>query len=418
MKTIGIIAEYNPFHNGHLYQINKAKELSGADYAVVIMSGNFVQRGTPALLDKYARCEAALKCIADLVIELPVCFACASAEFFAKGAVSILHSLHVDALCFGSECGDIVPLKTIADILTKEPPAFRDALSHALESGLSFPMARKQALETYISESSIFSVESTHTLSATLESPNNILGIEYLKALNTFHSSMETYTVKREGSGYSDNALPDNAFGSATAIRKALSENADTDALSQYMPSESLSVLNRELSSNSIVFEDALSGLLLYKLYSLHQNGYTDYLDITPALSDKISGQLEKYISFPQFCDILKSKDITHTRISRSLLHILLDIKKEDMALYAENGYAQYIRILGFREASAPLLGILKSSTLPVISKLADAEKQLGTHAQKQLSQDIFASHIYDGILAQKTGRPIQNEYRRKIVIL
>ena len=237
-----------------------------------------------------------------------------------------------------------------------------------------------------------------------------------MKALNALHSSMETYTLKREGNDYSDSSLPDNTFASATAIRKALREN--NGVLSPYMPADSLLVLEQELSFNKIMYEDDMSGLLLYKLHSLQACGYTEYLDISTSLSDKISGQLEKYISFPQFCNILKSKDITHTRISRSLLHILLNIKKDDMELYAENGFAQYIRILGFREDSSPLLGILKNSTLPVISKLADAEKQLNAHANKQLSQDIFAAHVYDGIIAQKTGRPIQNEYRRQIVIV
>ncbi len=418
MKTVGIIAEYNPFHNGHLYQIEKAKELSGADYAIVVMSGNFVQRGTPALLDKYARCEAALLCGADLVIELPVCFACGSAEFFAKGAISILQNLNVNALCFGSECGDIDILEKIAAILTEEPQSFRDALSRALESGFSFPVARTKALEHYLTATESSDTQQAQSFSAILQSPNNILGIEYLKALYTLSSSMKTYTVKRQGSHYSDTTLPTRGYSSATAIRKHVLDTACTNGLSDHMPFAALSVLEREFALNHVVFEDDLSGLLLYRLYSLQANGYTEYMDISPALSDKINRQSEHYVSFTQFCELLKSKDLTHTRISRSLLHILLDIKKDDIHLYAENGYAQYVRLLGFREASSPLLRILKTGALPIISKLADAEKQLNTIANKQLAQDIFATHVYDGIVAQKTGRPILNEYRRQIVII
>lgn len=418
MKTVGIIAEYNPFHNGHLYQIEKAKELSQADYVIVIMSGNFVQRGTPALLDKYARCESALFCGADLVIELPVCFACGSAEYFAKGAVSLLHELHADAICFGSECGDIKLLNIIADILTTEPPAFKDALTGALAKGVSFPVARSQALEHYLSSDNRLSSQQIQVLSTVLQSPNNILGIEYLKALRFFNTSMETYTIKRQGSHYSAPLLPSHGFSSATAIRNLVYDTASTNGLAGYMPEVSLSILERELSLNHMVSEDSLSGLLLYKLYSLQEEGYTEYMDISQAISDKIAGHLEKYISFRSYCELLKSKDITYTRLSRCLLHILLDIKKDDLALYAENGYAQYIRILGFKEKSAPLLGVLKNSRIPVISKLADTEKTLAPVAKKQLYQDIFAAHVYEGLIAQKTGSPIRNEYRRKIVIL
>ncbi|MBO5165443.1 MAG: nucleotidyltransferase [Lachnospiraceae bacterium] len=436
MKTVGIIAEYNPFHNGHFYQLQKAKELSGADFAVVVMSGNFVQRGTPALIDKYARTKMALCNGADLVLELPVCYATASAEYFAKGAVSLLSALGVDALCFGSECGDVSVLQTIAQILSDEPDAFKAALEKNLQLGVSFPVARSRALREYIafstdllckkdlackenlSHKEELSLTEPEVLTKILESPNNILGIEYIKTLISLHSSMEVYTVRRTGSDYSDTTLPDHTFSSAMAIRQSIFEGSSLDTLSSYMPKDSLHILKEALSDGFPVCENDFSGMLFYKLLSLQNKDYTSYLDVSPSLSDKISGLLEQYTSWSQFCSLLKSKDLTHTRISRSLLHILLDIKKNDLQEYRLSGYSGYARILGFKKSSQALFGTLKTASIPLLSKLADADKLLSDTAKKQLAQDIFAAHLYDGTVAQKTGRTLQNEYRRQIVIL
>ena len=424
MKTVGVIAEYNPFHNGHLYQLQKAKELTGADYAVIVMSGNFVQRGTPALIDKYARTQMALLNGADLVLELPVCYATASAEYFAKGAVSILAALGIDTLCFGSECGDVNILRATAEILSKEPQPFKAALEKGLQSGLSFPAARSHALSEYLTAHKDLScaenLSGIHPADCIkiLESPNNILGIEYIKALITLHSPMEVFTVCRTGSGYTDRALPEHAFGSAMAIRQSIFDGASLDSLSSYMPADSLPILKEELSCGFPVYETDFSSMLLYKLLSLKKEDYAAYLDVSSALSDKIHGLLEEYVSWPQFCSLLKSKDLTHTRIARSLLHILLDIRKDILAEYNAAGFSQYARILGFKKNSQPLFGALKAGSLPFISKLADAERLLSDTGKKQLSQDIFAAHLYDSVAAQKTGRTLQNEYRRQIVIV
>ena len=265
MKTVGIIAEYNPFHNGHLYQLKKAKEITGADFAVVVMSGDFTQRGTPAVFDKYTRCRLSLLAGADLCIELPVVYATASAELFAKGAVSLLSALGVDALCFGSECGEIAPLREIASLLFAEPPAYKEALNKALKEGLSFPSARAVAVRKCAhagslpgadaaafnnlpsagslsgvdaaASSSLSGVDATASgslsgmdaaASDVLASPNNILGIEYLKALlalekNGQHAPVP-YTIKREGDGYLSHTLSEESFCSAMALRKGIAE--------------------------------------------------------------------------------------------------------------------------------------------------------------------------------------------------
>ncbi|MBQ9135418.1 MAG: nucleotidyltransferase family protein, partial [Lachnospiraceae bacterium] len=373
---------------------------------------------------------------ADLILELPVCYATASAEYFAKGAVSLLSALGVDALCFGSECGDVTALQTIAQILSDEPAAFKTSLEKNLQSGASFPVARSRALREYITFANDFHDKQDlsykenlspikelfrtepETLTKILESPNNILGIEYIKALISLHSSMEVYTICRTGSGYSDTALPDHAFSSAMAIRHSILEGSSLDTLSPYMPKESLHILKEELSDGFPVCENDFSGMLFYKLLSLQNKDYTSYLDVSPSLSDKISGLLEQYTSWSQFCSLLKSKDLTHTRISRSLLHILLDIKKADLQEYGASGYSGYARILGFKKSSQTLFSNLKTTSIPLLSKLADADKLLSCTAKKQLAQDIFAAHLYDSTVAQKTGRTLQNEYRRQIVIL
>lgn len=407
MKTVGIIAEYNPFHNGHAYQLAKAKELSGADFCVVIMSGNFTQRGTPAIADKYLRTQMALSCGADLVIELPVCFATGSAEYFAYGAVSVLNALQVDALCFGSECGDIACLKSAAEILYQEPSGFRTLLQKHLKSGRSYPLARSLAISEQVS---------ADIPSTLLQTPNNILGVEYLKALYRLNSSMEVYTVKREGMGYTDETVSDTVFSSAAAIRKHLD---CPDALTASMPKAALAFFNNYLATTSPVVMDDFSSMLYYKLLSLQQEGYTAYLDVTDAISDKICNSLDSYSNITSFAEsVLKTKELTLTRLNRCLLHILLNIKKEHMQEYTGNPGSLYARILGFRKSSEAIFKQLASPQIPFISKLADAKSILPATAMQMLRQDIFAAHLYEGVLAQKNGGFTQNEYRRKLIIL
>ena len=228
MRVVGLIAEYNPYHNDHKYHIEKAKELATADYAIVVMRGNFVQRGTPAIMPKHLRAEAALKCGADLGIELPVYYATGTAEQFAYGAVSLLDKLGcVDAICFGSECGDIEPLKSLAKILCDEPAEYKENLQFNLRSGMSFPLARQKAIQAVC--------DSSH-LTELLEQPNNILGIEYLKALYRLGSNIEPLTIRREASHYHDTELQEQ-FSSASALRGTISDGNFAQLYGQ-IPSE------------------------------------------------------------------------------------------------------------------------------------------------------------------------------------
>ncbi len=433
MKTVGIIAEYNPFHNGHLYQLKKAKEITGADFAVVVMSGDFTQRGIPAVFDKYTRCRLSLLASADLCIELPVVYATASAELFAKGAVSLLSALGVDALCFGSECGEIVPLREIASLLFAEPPAYKEALNKALKEGLSFPSARAVAVRKCADAGSLSGVDATAcsnlsgasgnlsdvdaTASDVLSSPNNILGIEYLKALlalekNGQHAPVP-YTIKREGDGYLSSTLSEESFCSAMALRKGIAE--ENPDLLRYVPESIRQEFADVCQTKSALCADDFSGMLFYKLLSEKDTGYDSYLDVSSDLSDKIRKNLTSFTTFSAFCEnSLKSKNITLTRVYRSLLHILLSIKKEDIP-----ASAPYARILGFREASSEVFGCLSTENIPLLSRLKDAPSLLSPEALSCLSKDIFAAHLYEHVRmlrTQKDGRSFVSEYSRPVI--
>jgi predicted nucleotidyltransferase len=225
MKTIGIVAEYNPFHNGHLYQLQASRGQTGADCAVVVMSGNYTQRGEPAIVDKWARAEMALHSGADLVIELPVAYAMGSAEYFAYGAVKLLDSLNaVNMICFGSEAGSIEKLSAAAAILADEPESYKSYLKDYLSKGLSFPAARQKAISSYCKNT-----YGKDDLSSLLKSPNNILGIEYLKALRRLKSNIVPMTIERVGNEYNQAELT-GKMSSATSIRKTIRENTWNDA--------------------------------------------------------------------------------------------------------------------------------------------------------------------------------------------
>ena len=245
-NVLGIIAEYNPFHNGHLYQLNSSKSITNSDYSIAIISGNFTQRGDVAIVDKWTRAQMALENGIDLVIELPTVYAISSAENFASGAVKILDSLGiVNFLSFGSECNDISILSQVTDVLVDEPPEYKTLLSHELDKGVSFPKARERALMMYLND--------VRRFASVLSSPNNILGIEYLKALKRQKSPMQPITIQRKDSKYNDDTIPtDSQFASATALRK-LCATHHSDILQRFMPEASYNLLSSAMENGNIV---------------------------------------------------------------------------------------------------------------------------------------------------------------------
>lgn len=404
----GIIAEYNPFHNGHAYQIEQARLLTGCDFLVVVMSGDYVQRGAPAVFDKYTRARMALACGADLVLELPVACSCASAEFFASGAVSLLDGLGcVDFLCFGSESGDLQSLMEPARILAKESPVFQEALRRGLSLGLSFPAARKEAFRACASNPDI------------LDLPNNILGIEYLKALLQRESSIKPVTIKRKGQGYHDTLLY-SGFASASGIRRFLKQEeaplSALPALKESLPDPVMEVLTDTLAHTLPVWEEDFSMLLRYELLRQSASDLTRYADISPDLGRRLKNCADKFSSFSEFVALVKTKDVTYTRITRALFHILLNLTGED----TRNSVAMpYARILGFRKDHSRILGLLKeNSRIPIIPKAADYKTYLTPDLQPLFEKDLFAANLYETIAAAKQKRAFLHDLKRSPVIL
>lgn len=423
MKTVGIIAEYNPFHLGHQFQLSYCRNQLKADYIVVVMSGDYVQRGAPALLSKELRADMALRCGADLVLELPVSYACASAEFFARGGVELLDGIGVtDLLCFGSEAGYMEPFYQTAEILCEEPSAYRQHLKELLKTGMNFPSARSQALIHYQKAANpLFDEEG---FSAFLNSPNNILGIEYCKALRSLKSSITPVTLRREGAQYHSQCLTDTPMPSASAIRAFFTRHIREDAssskeeethdfsqLASALPEPAFSLFQDALCRQAFVTEEDLDLLLHYLLLSSTEEDLCRHMDFSPELARRIKNRLNEYQGFLSFTDLLKTRELTRSRIQRALLHLLLHIEETPKKV-------SYARVLGFQKSAASLLkGIKEKGRLPLLTKLANAPKLLDADGLATLSQDIFASHLYESILSQKEKRPFVHEYQKPVLI-
>ena len=422
MKITGIIAEYNPFHKGHLHQMENCRK-SPDDYIIAVMSGDFVQRGAPAVFNKYHRTETALLGGADLVLELPCIYATASAPLFAAAAVSILDSLHcVDSLSFGCENMDFDRMKRLSEFLSAPGSRYEQLVNEALCHGCSYPKARENALQ-YLFGPDILSV---------IQTPNNILALEYLIALKKRNSAITPDPVLREGCDYHSITARENQYPSATAVRCLIEEYGNSlknrddshafqtlEQLGKLLPEHCLQyLLQNHVLKNGMDVDD-FSFPLHCRLLSEAPDGFSSYADVSDDLSAKIIKNLNAYRSFSQFCRILKSRDLTYTRISRALLHIVLGIKKE---LYPENKYpftVPYARVLGFRKNSAELLSTVKKhSEIPVISKLADADRLLDAHGRKLLSRDILSSHLYTAAAVNRNDSSFISEYEQQIVIV
>ncbi len=389
MKVLGIIAEYNPFHNGHLYQLNQSAAMTEADFVVAIISGNFTQRGEAAVLSKWARAEMAVRCGIDLVIELPFAFACNNAEYFAKGAIEILNRLRcVTHLSFGSESGDLERLKEVACFLSHETEEFKDQLKSNLSKGLSYPKARSEAVKECLGEEA----------SENMLQPNNILAIEYLKQLYLTHSDIIPVTVKRYASNYHDQELRGN-IASASAIRKALHSNDwNTQLLESAVPAEVLAILQKELpkapssDSEELYFKLAASKILTEKNSCLKE-----IFSVTEGLENKLKASIRISDTLGDLKNSLKSKRYTSTRISRLLTHILIGLTKSDFNTIVET-QQYYAHILGFNKKGAHLLKLLKQeekATLPLITNINKQADALN-HCQLLLSYDLIASDFYN----------------------
>jgi len=443
MKVVGLITEYNPFHNGHKYHIEEARRITGADYVIAVMSGNYVQRGAPAIIDKFSRARMALLNGVDLVLELPVCFATASAEYFAHGAISLLDKLGVvDCICFGSECGDINLLNKAADLLLAGTRIFDEHLQACLKEGKSYPAARTAAIQKVMD---VETVSDKELIGQILNEPNNILGIEYIKAIRRLNSDIKPITIKRISAHYHDRKLADasaaytgegytatadiiKTVSSATAIRAAILDGnrplapdaiISFDRLKSSLPANVYGILMENFLKTFPITEEDFAQLLFYRLIYEDRNSITEYMDVSEDMADRIKNIRMTNCSIEEFCKAIKAKNYTMTRINRALLHIMLNIRKSSFEAYQQNGYSRYARILGLRKESSGLLRkIYKAGNIPVITKVSNAACKLDDLGMRMLTEDINASHLYNRIVYSKYKSDLPNEYKRGICII
>ena len=407
-QILGIIAEYNPFHNGHLYHLNASREYSKSDYTVCVMSGHFSQRGDTSIVDKWTKAKMAILNGIDLVIELPTIYSISSAENFAYGAIKILDSLKIiDTLSFGSE-SEIGILNEFADILVNEPKEYQSLLNHELGKGLSFAKSRENALLMYLND--------IRKYANVLSCPNNILGIEYLKALKRLKSPINPISVRRMNVSYHDTSIVDG-FASATAIRLMMANRRFLDLRSS-VPKTSYEILADCIQTGMFVpnlskFEKEI----LYNFRKMSKEEISCLPDVSEGLENSIKDAANSCNSIIQFVNLVKSKRHTATRIQRIALYGLLGITKKDMQL--SHRVDPYIRVLGFNEKGKELLSAIhyanpKLSIITSVKKFMDESNQ--KHQKYLLEKDIFATNVYT--LGYEYDSMANLDYTKKLVVL
>lgn len=411
MKAVGLVTEYNPFHNGHLYHLNKAMELTGADISVAVMSGDFVQRGEPAVLDKYTRTSMALNSGVNLVVELPVNYAVSSAESFAAGALKVLDYIKADSIAFGSESGDIERLSKLTHILCDNEDTLYKEISKYTANGISYAAARQKVVEKLTDKDT----------AEMLTSSNNILAVEYLKAIIKNNYAIKPYTVQRQGDSYNDTDIR-SEYASATALR----ENLKADNISEYIPVKAGLILS---SNTNYIYPDDITEALFTRLLDIlfasnyDKNVFIENVMQYPDVSKEIAGRLYKSamdmitrtvpqrseskdnwaFSFGSLCEHIKTKEVPLSRIKRALVRITLGLDKKHMEKYANE---PYIRVLGFDKKGQEYLSyIRKTVEVPLITKTADYKEIL--------LDDIHAANIYNMIIAGKYGVKELGDYVR-----
>lgn len=418
MKALGIICEYNPLHNGHIYHIQEALRISQAECIIAVMSGDYVQRGEPAILDKYTRTQIALDCGIDFVVELPTYYALSSAENFAAGALSICHALHVDSICFGSECNHIDKLETIASFLTKDTAAYKNALKTYLALGNSFAKSRSMAVTDILGAD----------YGNILEEPNNILGVEYIKAILKNNFDIKPLTIMRAGNGYHNNSNK-GLYLSASGIREALKKKTSIDSYIPQSTIQSIETYNNQSKDNNFIHADDFSSLLWFQLsnilFKAQNNQYQStkgvalsaknhfiqymmqFIDVTPELAASIYNHTVKWhtarcnYSFSTFAQSIKTKNYALSRIKRILFRIILGFDKEKSVQY---NTLPYIKILGFNQKGRVYLkSVKKSISVPIVTKTADYKDLL--------FMDIHAANIYNYVYKMQHDISILNDY-------
>ncbi len=406
MRVLGIVVEYNPLHDGHMYHLRSAIDLVKPDFTIAVMSGNFVQRGEPAIVEKFARAEMALRAGVDVVFELPTIYAIQDASGFSTGAIGTLNATNVvDDLVFGSESNNIQNIEKIASLIFEESEGFKNALKENLKAGLSFPNARRLAVSKMIDEKS-----------EEMRYSNNILGIEYVVALKKLGSKIKPHTIKRIGSNYNDENM--SPIPSATAIRKAIFDGKKIEGL----PDFSLEILQREFANGKgPVFFDDFFDLLRAKIILLGREGLEKLYGFNEGISERFFEGACRAKDSSTFLQIVKTKRFTFTRIKRRMMYGIFEIDKEFVSRSNELG-PQYLRLLGFRKNSRQILrSISDRSSVPLISNLSEFKSAIRKRnvdialAQEQLNFDLKASNLY--MLKFKSNTNIcKDEFRKPLI--
>jgi predicted nucleotidyltransferase len=412
MRTVGIVVEYNPFHNGHRYHLEQSVRVTGADAVVAVMSGHWLQRGEPALANKWARTEMALSGGCDLVIEIPVAYATNAAEWFAFGAASLLDATGVvDAISFGSESGDIGMLRRIAAILAHEPPQLQQMIRDALASGASYPAAFSSAVRGYLAAAG-----DGEAAEFPLEQPNNTLGLHYMIALKRLGSAIEPYTIRREKAGYSQRDVTDGAIASATALRRLIAESGDPGSISAYVPNATLELVRREWQAGRAPLGwPAFADKLFHALAVSDTASLAEFRDIGEGLEHRIKQALPRLarLDFDSLIDAVKTKRYTRTRLQRALLSVLLGHHKAELAPDRLSRGIEYIRVLGFTAKGRTLLKRMRATAkLPVLLSAANPPI-----ASRYLELDTQASAAYALGYAEANPRDLFRDYLEAPVI-
>ena len=412
MNICGIIAEYNPFHNGHAYHIEQTKKQTNCDAVVVIMSGNFIQRGVPALFDKWTRTKMALQGGADLVIELPSFYATSSAEYFAQGSIGLLDGLGVvNNVSFGANTNDLDALKRIANVLYLEPENYKKLLHSELKRGTSYPIARSNALKNFLKKE----YNAKYIADILLDS-NNILAIEYLKALLYSNSQIKPVLIERKGTTYNSTNIVDNMC-SATAIRNLLEKN-ELKIVENVVPDNVFKLINQEIvNGRAPMFLENYEKEILYTLRKTSINDLANIADVSEGLENLLKKASNDGMELENVIDIVKTKRYTRTRVQRILLHTLLDVRKTDIEDYKHN--PQYIRVLGFTKNGEKVLSQIGNvSNLPVVTSVAKFFKNANETSKKMLEKDIMATNIYTLGYQVPKFRNVNLDYTMPIVTL
>lgn len=389
-KVLGIVAEYNPFHNGHFYHMQESKKITEADSCICVISGNFTQRGEPSIVNKWAKTYMALCCGADLVIELPTIYSISSAENFASGAIKIFDSLKiVTDISFGAECNDLATLNNIANVFYSEPANYKTILNHELKRGLSYPMARENAVLMYLNDIKRYA--------NVLSNSNNILAIEYLKALKQQKSMIQPNIVPRKNVYYNDQKIVDD-FASATAIRK-LMLNREYAEVRKVVPRSTYQIVGEEYKKNHIILGiKKYEKEIIYALRVMPIEEIQNLPDVNEGLEFAIKKAASETNNIEELIEKVKSKRYTQTRIQRILLYVLLGITKKDME--DSKKMVPYVRVLGFNSRGKILISEImnqnpKLNMITSVGKYVNKKMPKNKQLTRMLDLDINATNIY-----------------------